>query len=149
VFSEFCEREVNLKFRPFQSGDESAVIDLWHRCDLVRPQNDPHREIQRKISVQPELFIVAEMDGAIIGSVMIGYDGHRGWINYLGVLPEHRRHGIGQVLMAEAERLLRKLGCVKINLQVRTSNREVLAFYHAIGFNVDDVVSMGKRLEID
>jgi ribosomal protein S18 acetylase RimI-like enzyme len=85
----------------------------------------------------------------IVGSVMAGYEGHRGWINYLAVLPECRRRGVGRALMAEAERLLRAAGCPKINLQVRAGNAEVLGFYRAIGFAVDEVVSLGKRLEVD
>jgi ribosomal protein S18 acetylase RimI-like enzyme len=99
--------------------------------------------------VQPELFIVAEVEGALVGTVMCGYEGHRGWINYLAVLPVKQRAGIGRALMGEAEKKLRALGCPKINLQVRVGNEKVLAFYRALGFSVDDVVSMGKRLEKD
>jgi ribosomal protein S18 acetylase RimI-like enzyme len=139
-----------MHIRPFQPADEAAVIELWRRCDLLRPQNDPRKDIARKIAVQPELFLLAvDDDGTIVGSVMAGYDGHRGWINYLGVDPERRLKGAGRALMAEAERLLRERGCPKINLQVRSSNQAVIAFYRAIGFAVDDVVSMGKRLEND
>jgi ribosomal protein S18 acetylase RimI-like enzyme len=136
--------------RPFHLSDEGAVIDLWRRCNLVRPQNDPAKDIQRKLRLQRELFLVATAgDGRIIGSVMVGYDGHRGWINYLATCPDHRLRGIGRALMNEAERLLRGLGCPKINLQVRTSNTDVIAFYRAIGFLQDDVLSFGKRLEKD
>jgi ribosomal protein S18 acetylase RimI-like enzyme len=135
--------------RPFQSGDEAGVIDLWRRCDLIRPQNDPRKDIARKLAVQGEMFLVAVVDGRIVGSVMAGYEGHRGWINYLGTAPEQRRRGIGRALMGEAERLLKERGCPKINLQVRTGNREVVAFYRAIGFRVDDVLSLGKRLDRD
>ena len=138
-----------MNVRMFQLGDEAAVIALWERCGLVRPQNDPGKDIRRKMRVQGELFLVAEEAGAIVGSVIAGYEGHRGWINYLAVAPEHRRRGMGRALMTEAERLLRTAGCPKINLQVRTGNVEVLGFYKAIGFAVDDVVSMGKRLEKD
>jgi ribosomal protein S18 acetylase RimI-like enzyme len=139
-----------MHIRPFQPADEAAVIELWRRCDLLRPQNDPRKDIARKIAVQPELFLLAvDDDGTIVGSVMAGYDGHRGWINYLGVDPERRLKGAGRALMAEAERLLRERGCPKINMQVRSSNQAVIAFYRAIGFAVDDVVSMGKRLEND
>ncbi len=89
------------------------------------------------------------LNGEMVGSVMVGYEGHRGWINYLGVCPKHRKRGFGRQLMAEAERLLRLEGCPKINLQVRSSNADVLAFYRAIGYLQDDVISMGKRLEPD
>ena len=134
---------------PFRPADESAVVALWARCGLTRPWNDPHKDIARKLAVRPDLFLVAEVDGAVIGTVMVGYDGHRGWINYLGVDPDCRRRGVGRALMAEAERLLRLEGCPKINLQVRTRNTEVIEFYRRVGFVVDDVVSMGRRLEHD
>lgn len=139
-----------MHIRPFQTGDEAGVIEVWRRCDLLRPWNDPHKDIRRKLAVQPEGFLVAvDERGVVIGTVMVGYDGHRGWINYLGVSPDHQRRGIARAMMAEAERLLRAKGCPKINLQVRTSNTAVIAFYKAIGFLQDDVVSFGKRLERD
>lgn len=138
-----------LSIRSFRIEDEDALIGLWQRCGLVRPNNDPRKDIIRKSKVRPDLFRVGVLEGKIIAAVMIGYEGHRGWINYLAVCPNHRRKGFGKLLMEEAERLLRAEGCPKINLQVRTSNRDVLAFYEAIGFLQDDVVSLGKRLEHD
>jgi len=125
------------------------VIALWRACDLVRPWNDPHKDIARKLRVNREWFLVGEKDGRVVGCVMAGYEGHRGWINYLAVEPGLRRGGLGRALMAEAEQLLRAAGCPKINLQVRTANAEVVAFYRRLGFAVDDVVSLGKRLEAD
>src|SRR5262245_7976272 len=107
-----------MEIRPFAMADEEAAVALWRRCDLTRPWNDPHRDIRRKVRVRPDLFLVAVVDGAVVGTVMVGYDGHRGWINYLGVDPDHRRRGLGRALMAEAERLLHAEGCPKINLQV-------------------------------
>jgi ribosomal protein S18 acetylase RimI-like enzyme len=138
-----------MKIRPFKLTDGSAVIELWRRCDLVRPQNDPHRDIARKMQVNPELFLVGEIDGKIVAAVMAGYDGHRGWINYLAVEPSIRQKGLGREIMTEAERLLRDVGCAKINLQVRTNNSRVIEFYKRIGYATDDVLSMGKRLEHD
>src|SRR3954447_2977467 len=138
-----------MHIRPFQPPDEDAVIELWRRCDLVRAQNDPRKDIARKLAVQPEMFLVAVDDGAIVGSVMCGYEGHRGWINYLAVDPECGLRGIGRELMKEAERILAAAGCPKINLQVRSTNQAVIDFYREIGFVVDDVVSMGKRLQHD
>jgi ribosomal protein S18 acetylase RimI-like enzyme len=135
--------------RAFELTDESAVIDLWQHCDLIRPQNDPTKDIRRKLNVQPGMFLIAKIENEIIGTVMAGYEGHRGWINYLAVSPAHRRQGIGAALMHEAEQLLKAEGCAKINLQVRSTNRDVIDFYRKIGFAVDDVVSMGKRLEHD
>ena len=139
-----------IDIRPFADADEQIVVDLWARCGLVRPWNDARRDIARKRRVQPELFLVAVADdGAIVGTVMAGYDGHRGWINYLASDPTRRRQGIGRALMHEAEAGLARLGCPKINLQIRHDNRDAIAFYQRIGFGEDAVVSMGKRLQRD
>jgi ribosomal protein S18 acetylase RimI-like enzyme len=138
-----------MQIRPFQSGDEKALVALWQRCELVRPTNDPHKDIQRKLLVHPEWFLVGVLDGQIVASVMAGYEGHRGWLNYVAVDPAHRRRGFGRLIMAEADRLLRAAGCPKINLQVRASNKEAIEFYCRLGYSVDDVVSMGKRLVKD
>jgi ribosomal protein S18 acetylase RimI-like enzyme len=138
-----------MRTRAFRPEDEPAVVELWRRCGLVVPHNDPHKDIARKMHVRPDLFRVGELDGAIVATVMIGYEGHRGWINYLAVSPDHQKRGFGRQLMDEAERLLRAEGCPKINLQVRRTNADVLAFYKAIGFLEDAAVSLGKRLERD
>lgn len=138
-----------LTIRPFQPVDEPAVIDLWHQCGLVRPNNDPRKDIQRKAMVRPDLFLVGCLEQKLVASVMAGYEGRRGWINYLAVHPGHQRRGWGRAMMDAAEQLLRAAGAPKINLQVRTSNTAVLAFYRAIGYAPDDVVSLGKRLEFD
>lgn len=122
---------------------------LWERCGLTRPWNDPHKDIGRKLQVGADLFLVGLVDGTIVATVMAGYEGHRGWINYLAVAPEHQRAGRGRQIMTEAERRLRSAGCPKINLQVRTANSDAIAFYQALGYITDDVVSMGKRLESD
>ena len=135
--------------RSFKMSDEDAVIALWERCGLTRPWNDSRKDIRRKLQAQPDLFLVGEIDGEIAATVMVGYEGHRGWIQYLGVDPKRQRQGLGLAVMAEAERLLREAGCPKINLQVRTSNTNVIEFYKRLGFMPDDVVSLGKRLEHD
>ena len=138
-----------MTIRPYHPNDEAALVALWLACELVKPQNDPGKDIARKLRVNPEWFLVGEIGGRVVAAVMAGYEGHRGWINYLAVDPAHRRAGLGRAMMAEAERLLRAAGCPKINLQVRTSNRDVIAFYQRIGFVPDDVVSLGKRLAAD
>jgi ribosomal protein S18 acetylase RimI-like enzyme len=138
-----------MEIRPFQTGDEEAVVALWRRCDLVRSWNDPFKDIRRKLAVRPDMFLVGVLDGRIIACVMAGYEGHRGWLNYLAVDPEHQRHGHARAIVEEAEKLLRQAGCPKINLQVRTSNQGVIEFYRKLGYSVDDVLSMGKRLERD
>jgi ribosomal protein S18 acetylase RimI-like enzyme len=138
-----------VEIRPFQPGDESAVVQLWEQCDLVRPWNDPHKDILRKLEVRPEWFLVGVIDGQIVASLMLGYDGHRGWLNYLAVAPEFQRRGFARAIVLEAERLLQEAGCPKINLQVRTTNSGVIEFYRALGYAMDEVVSMGKRLVHD
>ncbi|MFI5357179.1 MAG: GNAT family acetyltransferase [Opitutales bacterium] len=135
--------------RPYAPADEAQVIALWHACDLVRPQNDPRKDIARKLRVNPDWFLVGEEGRGIVGTVMVGYEGHRGWINYLATAPDRRRLGRGRALMAAAEAILRAAGCPKINLQVRTSNPAAIAFYRHLGFKPDDCVSLGKRLELD
>ncbi len=138
-----------MNIRAYQASDENAVIDLWLRCGLVVPQNNPWTDIQRKLEVAPELFLVGTLDGEIVATVMAGYEGHRGWINYLAVAPHLQRTGYGRQIMVHAEELLRERGCPKINLQVRTSNRQVIEFYQSLGFSCDEVLSLGKRLVQD
>ena len=140
---------MRMQIRPFQPEDEEAVISLWRRCDLLRPWNDPRKDIRRKMEVRPDLFLVGLLDGQVVACVMAGYEGHRGWLNYLAVAPEHQRHGLARAIVAEAERLLGEAGCPKINLQIRTSNHGVVRFYQRLGYSNDEVVSMGKRLESD
>jgi ribosomal protein S18 acetylase RimI-like enzyme len=135
--------------RAYEAADAAALVALWRGCGLIKPWNDPHKDILRKLRVQPDLLLVAVVDGAIAGSVMAGYEGHRGWINYLAVAPSYRRRALGRALMQEAERRLLALGCPKINLQVRSDNRDVIAFYERIGYAVEPLVSMGKRLVND
>jgi ribosomal protein S18 acetylase RimI-like enzyme len=132
--------------RTFSESDRRAVIALWGECDLIRSVNDPDLDVDRKVSNDPGHFIVAELDGAIVGSLMFGYDGHRGWLNYLAVNPAHRRAGVGRALVRYAERELGALGCAKVNLQVRSTNASAVDFYRRLGYLDDDVVSMGKRL---
>jgi ribosomal protein S18 acetylase RimI-like enzyme len=124
-------------------------VALWEACELTRPWNDPRADIARKTRNSPEWFLVAEIDAHLVGTVMVGYDGHRGWINYLATEPSHRRHGIGRALIAEVERLLASAGCPKINLQVRSENAAAIDFYRRLGYVEDPVVSMGKRLVDD
>ncbi len=125
---------------------EDAVVDLWKRCNLIVPQNDPAEDIRKKLEFQPELFLVGLLDGRVVGSIMVGYDGHRGWINYLAVAPECQRRGYGKQLVYRAIEELKRMGCLKVNLQVRKSNTSVIDFYKRLGFREDDVVSFGMRL---
>ncbi len=136
----------DIEVRPFEERDRTGVVDLWERCDLVRPWNDPHRDIDRKIEHADDLLLVATIGAGVVGTVMVGYDGHRGWINYLAVDPAQQRQHLGARLMDEAERRLRASGCAKVNLQIRRTNSDVRSFYERLGYADEDVVSMGKRL---
>jgi len=132
--------------RRYRQSDRDALVSLWSRCGLLRPWNDPRRDIERKLAHDPGGLLVLEAHDYLAGSVMAGYDGHRGWVNYLAVDPAWQGRGFGRLLMKEAEQRLLVLGCPKVNLQVRTSNEHVVAFYRHLGYGTDDVVSMGKRL---
>jgi ribosomal protein S18 acetylase RimI-like enzyme len=134
------------RIRPFHGDDTEAVVALWRDAGLVVPWNDPYRDIERKLTVQPELFLVAEHEASVVGTAMVGYDGHRGWVNYLAVAPDRQGHGLGRAMMDHAEAWLLAQGCPKLNLQVRAANADVLAFYEALGYQVDAAVSLGKRL---
>jgi ribosomal protein S18 acetylase RimI-like enzyme len=136
--------------RPYQAADQAALLALWRSCDVLRPWNDPVQDIARKLTVQPELFLLAwSQDEQLCASVMAGYDGHRGWINYLAVAPQYQRQGLGRLLLQQVEARLLAMGCAKLNLQVRASNTQVLAFYEHLGFQSDAVLSLGKRLIVD
>lgn len=139
----------DMQIRPFIPSDTDAVVSLWERCGLLRPWNDPRKDIERKAAVQPELFLVGELDGAIVASCMAGYDGHRGWIYYFAVDPEQHGRGLGSALLAHAESLLVAMGCPKVQLQVRPENRGVLDFYRSNGYEPYDSESAGKRLIVD
>ena len=141
-----------LVIRPFEKEDEEAAVALWRDCGLLRPWNDPHKDIARKLTVQPGLFLVALAPGAdgvdvLVGTAMAGYDGHRGSVYYLAVAPGHQQLAIGRSLIAHVEQQLMAMGCPKINvLLVRTSNTVVVAFYEKLGYARDDAFSLGKRL---
>lgn len=138
-----------MKINAFEEQDRLSVIALWRECGLVAPQNDPHKDIDRKLKVDRDLFLVGRCGDEIVATVMGGYEGHRGWINYLAVKPSQQRNGHGKSIMQTVEQLIRSKGCPKINLQVRAGNEKVLAFYATLGYGDDNVVGMGKRLESD
>jgi ribosomal protein S18 acetylase RimI-like enzyme len=135
-----------MEIRSYRPADEDAVVALWHECGLTRPWNDPHKDIARKLTEQPELFLVGTIDSLLIASAMVGFDGHRGWVYYLAVATAHRQLAHGRALMQEAERLLIERGCPKINLLVRSTNTGVIDFYKRLGYAQDEAVSLGKRL---
>lgn len=126
------------------------MVAVWKACGLLAPQNDPHADIERKLRLNDGLFLVArtsDPDAArVVGTVMGGYDGHRGWLYYLAVLPECQGRDIGRRLVDCVARKLAGLGCPKINIQVRETNTQCLGFYEALGFKRDAVLSYGIRL---
>ncbi len=141
-----------ITYRGFIPSDTDDLVALWEACGLTRTWINSHDEIAIKAAEDPEGLMVAVASGndqpaQIVGSIMAGYDGHRGWINYLGVHPNWQRQGIARELMRHAEAYLRTRGAPKINLQVRRGNDAVLAFYDQIGYVDDDVIGLGKRLE--
>jgi ribosomal protein S18 acetylase RimI-like enzyme len=138
-----------MEIRAFRPSDESKVIALWQACDLTRAWNDPYKDIARKLTMQPELFIIGLEADQLIATAMFGFEGHRGWVNYLAVHPDHQRKGHARTLMHWGEEALKAQGCPKINLQVRSSNAAVIAFYKSLGYGIDEVTSLGKRLIVD
>lgn len=136
-----------MTIRPFRIDDIEQVIRLWERCRLTRPWNDPRRDIERKLEVDPELFLVGVRDGAVVATAMAGYEGHRGWVNYLAVEPSLHQTGLGRRLMQAVEEQLKARGCPKINIQIRADNIGAQDFYRKLGYDTDEVVTMGKRLD--
>jgi ribosomal protein S18 acetylase RimI-like enzyme len=138
---------VPVTIRRFQSGDFDGVDALWIACF---PDDPPHNRaavaIPQKLAFQPDLFWVAEDEARIVGSIMAGYDGHRGWLYSVAVLPGAQRGGLGSRLVRTAEEALQALGCIKINLQVRDTNEAVAAFYARLGYAQEPRISMGRRL---
>lgn len=137
----------SLKIRAYQTTDENAVLALWTICGLVPPGSDPLADIHRKLTVQPELFLVGTLDSAVIASGLAGYDGHRGYLYYLAVSPEHQRRGYGRAVVSHIQGLLRQRGCPKLNLFVRSDNRSAFAFYERLGFTHNDLISMGHLIQ--
>ena len=138
-----------MKIKAFEDRYKGEVVELWRECGLVAAQNDPAKDIERKLKVDPDLFLIGVVDETVVATVMGGYEGHRGWINYLAVKPSQQRKGYGQAIMQAVEALISQKGCPKINLQIRSTNKAVIEFYSAIGYVNDNVVGLGKRLEHD
>ncbi|MBD8611999.1 GNAT family acetyltransferase [Frigoribacterium sp. CFBP 13729] len=146
-----------MQIRPFAPADTEAVVALWHECGLTRPWNDPHRDIERKLAVQPELFLVGtelvqpvdrtgSPEEVLVATAMAGHEGHRGWLWYVAVAPGHRGGGRARQIVAEAERLLLEAGCPKVQLMVRSGNDTAEATWGSLGYEPSDVVVYGKRL---
>ncbi len=144
--------ECPLEIRTAIAEDHERILELWEACGLTRPWNGPRRDLARKLAHAPELLLVgtapddAATGNQVVAIVMAGYEGHRGWLNYLAVDPVHNGRGFDRAIVAEGERRLGALGCPKINLQVRHDNAAAIGFWEALGYVVDDAVSMGRRL---
>ena len=136
----------DIQIRPYQLSDQVQVVILWQICDLTRPWNNPEKDIERKLSVQSELFLVMEDNGKIIGTIMGGYDGHRGNIYYLAIHPDHQKSGYGKFLMEEMEKRFLAMGCPKSHVMIRTSNLAVQSYYEAQNYDAQDCILYGKRL---
>ena len=136
-----------MKIRSYCRSNKDSVMSLWK--EVFNPQkshNDHETVIDMKIKQNDGLFFVAEENHQIIGTIIAGFDGHRGWLYSLTVLPQHRRKGLGTSLVNKAMEELKKLGCLKANLQIYSDNKEVVDFYKKIGFSIEDRISMGIRL---
>jgi ribosomal protein S18 acetylase RimI-like enzyme len=137
---------MDITIRPYLHKDQNAVIKLWSECLLTRPWNKPELDIERKIKVDPELFLVGLVNDKVVATAMAGYDGHRGWVHYLAVNPAYQRQGYGKQIMEVIAEKLRVMGCPKINLQIGEDNVDAVKFYESIAYKVEERVSMGKRL---
>ena len=135
-----------LQIQTFTPQDKAEVVALWTACGLTRPWNDPSKDIDRKHAMGDGLFLLGKQGDRLAASIMGGYDGHRGWIYYLGVAPDAQKLGIGRQMVAAIEEKLVGLGCPKVNLQMRQDAAEAAQFYAALGYTPDAVVSFGKRL---
>jgi ribosomal protein S18 acetylase RimI-like enzyme len=138
---------IDIEIRSYGGDQFEGVKALWQEAfPSDPPWNAAELAIPAKLAVQPELFLVAVRRDEVVGSIMAGYDGHRGWLYAVAVSNAYNRRGIGTALVREAEKRLRAMGCHKVNLQVRTSNAVVIAFYERLGYITEDRISMGKRL---
>ncbi len=143
------ENRNEILIRAYNNNDEPGVVSLWTKIFPNSPHHNNFRgDIKRKSSTQEHLFLVAYHSSRLIGTAMAGFDGHRGWVYYVAVHPNYRLKGLGRKLMSKVESGLEDLGCTKLNLQIRSSNSEVMTFYKKLGYNVEDRVSMGKILSI-
>ena len=141
-----------LRIRPCMRDEREAIVALWRAAGLTRPWNDPQRDLDRKLADSPWGMLVGELEGSVVATVMVGYDGHRGSVNYLAVEPALRGQGIGTALMDHAEALLLDRGCPKINLSVRADNVEAGRFYAKRGYRLegaDHAVTFARRLIAD
>jgi len=139
--------ENRIEIRQYQSSDFEGLDALWQEAfPNDPPWNRAEAAVPAKLAFQPDLLFVALEGDAVIGSIMAGYDGHRGWLYAVAVRKSKRRRGIGAALVTHAEQALNALGCGKINLQVRSTNEAVVSFYREMGYDIEERISLGKRV---
>lgn len=132
-----------MEIRKYSNNDKKSLVDFWNTIfPDDPPHNEPSKVIDAKLAVDDLIFIAVD-EGQVIGACMAGYDGHRGWLYAVGVLPEFRRSGTGSMLIQHSIQKLQEIGCVKVNLQIRSTNRQVAKFYESLGFSIEDRLSMG------
>jgi ribosomal protein S18 acetylase RimI-like enzyme len=136
--------------RSYREGDFDGIDALWNEAFPDDPPwNRAGYAVPAKLAFQPDLLFVAVDRDQIIGSAMAGYDGHRGWLYAVAVRQQHRRDGLGTMLVRKAEDALRDLGCRKINLQVRTTNEAIVRFYQRLGYLVEERICLGRHIGLD
>ncbi len=138
-----------MRIEPVRPQWLEDVVALWERTGLTRPWNDPLGDLRRAVDGPASVVLAGLVDGRLIAAVMVGHDGHRGWVYYLAVSPDAQRKGHGRTMMSAAERWLGERGVPKLNLMVRGDNEEVKGFYRALGYADDDVVVFSRRLDGD
>ncbi|MCY1670128.1 GNAT family acetyltransferase [Novosphingobium sp. SL115] len=138
---------MGITIRVAEPADRESLVALWEAAGLTRPWNDPRADFDMALGRDRSTILLACENKAVSGSVMVGFDGHRGWVYYLAVAPEKRGFGIGRMLMLEAEQWLKAIGCPKIQLMVRGDNNVARGFYAALGYDLQDVVTLGRRLD--
>ena len=137
-----------LEIRPFVIEDTDAVLEVWSLAGMTTPERNPRSDIQKKLRHSPESFFVGTLEGKVVSTVMVGYDGHRGWIYALAVRPDLQRQGIGRQMMEHSENWLRQHGCLRAKLQVDESRGDVTGFYLKLGYEVQPLVSMAKWFRV-
>jgi len=136
-----------MTIRAMRDEDRTELIRLWQECGLTRPWNDPDRDISLAHDAPDATILVGEADGRIVASTMVGFDGHRGWLYYFGVAPDRRGRGLGRRLYDAAEGWLKARGAPKVQLMVRDDNSEAIGFYRALGLELQEIVTLGRRLD--
>jgi ribosomal protein S18 acetylase RimI-like enzyme len=136
-----------LAIAPLEDADIAAVVALWQRCGLVRPWNDPEADIALARQQSNAAVLLGRDGDAVVASVLVGHDGHRGWVYYVAVDPQHRKKGSGRAIMAAAEEWLRARGILKLQLMVRPDNVQVQAFYETLDYDEQERVIYAKWLD--